>query len=462
MASRRDQLHSYQFMTQRVISAFVMRETDPRQSPLRRGIGAVFGGLMVAVLVAAGFGIYGLLTKIGSNQWKADGAVIIEKETGASFVYLNEALYPTINFASAMLAAGRPNPAVFRVASASLSSVPRRTAVGIPNAPNSLPPAAKRVGLPWTVCAVPGVDAAGEATSSVLLAAATAPIGGRALVDEAMLVKDANQGMNYLLWHGRRHLVQNSRNVIPALFGAVTPVPVKTSWLNSLPVGTDIATVTVADKGKASPAVPGRKIGDVLAARTGSGMQYYLVFDDGVAAISELQKDIFAAKDPVEPILVAQADVNQMTRSGRMAAPGGETQPPPSTPKLVKPATGDIMCAVTRDARSTPTLSVGGAMAGADRAAPTPITARDGVALADGVLVPPGTVATVRALGAPTAAAGPYFVVTDLGIKYPLPSPAVLAMLGYPPAEAVDIPAELLARIPTGPTLDPNEAIRPA
>ena len=86
MASRRDQLQAYQFMTQRVLSAFVMRETDPAQSPLRRGVGAVFAGLMIAVMVGAGFGVVGIVTKTGSNNWRTDGAVVIEKETGASFL----------------------------------------------------------------------------------------------------------------------------------------------------------------------------------------------------------------------------------------------------------------------------------------------------------------------------------------------------------------------------------------
>src|SRR5258706_634875 len=97
MATRRDQLQSYQFMTQRVISAFIMRETDPVQSPLRRGVGAVFGGVMIAVLVGAVFGVYGLLTKIGTDPWQTDGSVIIEKETGATFVYRGGCLQPTPN-----------------------------------------------------------------------------------------------------------------------------------------------------------------------------------------------------------------------------------------------------------------------------------------------------------------------------------------------------------------------------
>src|SRR4051794_38887224 len=141
MASRRDQLHSYQFMNQRVISAFVMRETDPAQSPLRRGIGALFGGLMVAVLIGATFGIIGIVTRVGADQWQSEGSVVVERESGASFVYLQGKLNPTLNFASAKLAAGRPNPQVFRIAAKSLAQAPRGVTIGIPGAPASLPEA---------------------------------------------------------------------------------------------------------------------------------------------------------------------------------------------------------------------------------------------------------------------------------------------------------------------------------
>ena len=53
MASRRDQLQSYQFLVHRTISAFVMRQTDPATSPLRRGVGAVFAISLKAWSVAA-------------------------------------------------------------------------------------------------------------------------------------------------------------------------------------------------------------------------------------------------------------------------------------------------------------------------------------------------------------------------------------------------------------------------
>jgi type VII secretion protein EccB len=462
MATRRDQLHSYQFMTQRVISAFVVRETDPLQSPLRRGVGAVFGGLMVAVLVAAGFGIAGIITKVGGDKWKTDGSVVIEKETGASFVYFDGALHPTLNYASALLAAGRPNPSVFRVAGKSLGSAPRATPVGIPGAPNSLPPPNRLVGLPWTVCVKPGTDDSGQTISTTRLAVGVAPVGGRRLTEEAVLVKDADQGTTYLIWHGRRFHLRESATVVAALFGAATTVPVGTAWLDALPAGTDIAPIRVDGKGGPSTKVPGRNIGDVLVTQTGSGPQHYLVFDDGVAPITELQRDILAATSSVQPQQVAAADITQLPRSDRLSQTGGDGQPPASPPTLVRPGSAEEICAVTGDARNTPAVRVGGTVPGLEHALPTGSASAEGTPLADGVLVQSGRVAAIRALAAPSADSGPYYVVTDLGIRYAVSSAQVLQALGYSPEQAVDVPAGLVARLPSGPALDPAAATKPA
>lgn len=462
MATRRDQLHSYQFMTQRVISAFVMRETDPLQSPLRRGVGAVFAGLMVAVVVAAGFGIAGILTKVGGDGWKTDGSVVIEKETGASFVYFDGALHPALNYASAMLAAGRPNPTVSRVSGKSLSSAPRATTVGIPGAPNSLPAANRRIGLPWTVCATPATDSAGRTISTTRLAASVAPEGGRDVAEQAILVRDFELGGTYLVWHGRRFRVLDAQTSVAALFGAASTVPVGAAWLNALPAGTDISPIAPGGAGQPSPAVPGHAIGDVLLNQTGSGPQYYLVFTDGIAPITELQKDLLAARSQVQPTEVQAATITSLPRSSRLNSPAGDSQPPSSPPELLRPASTDQICAVTSDARATPAVRVGGTVPGLDSATPTESTSPEGTSLADRVLVPAGRVATVRALASPTADAGPYYVVTDVGIKYPVPSGSVLQMLRYEPEQAVDVPASLVARIPSGPTLDPEAATKPA
>ena len=66
---------------------------------------------MITILVAAGFGVYGILTEDRHGHVAADGAVVVERETGASFVYFDGRLHPTLNYTSALLAGGRPRPA---------------------------------------------------------------------------------------------------------------------------------------------------------------------------------------------------------------------------------------------------------------------------------------------------------------------------------------------------------------
>jgi type VII secretion protein EccB len=457
MASRRDQLHSYQFMTQRVISAFVMRETDPAQSPLRRGIGALFGGLMVALIVAAVFGIYGVLTRVGGSQWKADGSVVVERETGATFVFAGGRLNPTLNFASAKLAAGRPNPVVYRVAAKSLAGVPRGVTVGIPGAPTSLPAAERRVGLPWTICSAPGRDPSGDAVSRVVLLVATTPGGGQSTGDRGILVKDAELGQTYLLWQGRRHLLQDSRTAVPALFGEVPTTAVGTAFLSALPTGADIATISVASRGTPSPTAPGHAIGDILVAPTASGSQFYLVLDDGLAPITELQQVMLRARFPADPVEVSVAEATSIQASGRADANVGAAAPPDAPPELVRPGPADPVCAVTITPGAPPALVVGGGTDGLESAVPTRAVEESGTPLADAVLVPAGRVAIVRS----RESAG-YSIVTDLGVRHALAGADVLPLLGYTAEQAVEVPAELLTRIPAGPTLDPAAAVQPA
>lgn len=451
MATRRDQLHSYQFMNQRVISAFVMRETDPAQSPLRRGIGALFGGLMIAILIGAGFGVYGILTKVGTDQWKTDGSVVVERESGASFVYLGGRLNPALNHASARLAAGRPNPQIFRVAAKSLAEVPRGVTIGIPGAPAALPGPKQQTGLPWTMCAVPG-----DRPVSVLLTSsrgpATAPLGNR-----GFLVKDAGLGMNYLIWHGLKHLVQDSRSTVPALFGAATPTLVGTAWLNALPSGVDIAAAAVSRRGKVSNSVPGRRNGEVLVAPTGSGDQFYLVLDDGLAPITALQQAVLNARFPATPTPITVNAAIQVPASRGLTGADGPGQPPAVPPQLTSINPGETVCATTVDAVHAPEVATGGSAESFADGVPTTSATGTGKALADVVLVPPSTVQVVRVPGS-----GGYVVVTDLGVRYAVPSADALGMLGYRPASAIDVPTALVDRIPAGVTLDPAAATLPA
>jgi type VII secretion protein EccB len=462
MASRRDQLHSYQFINQRVINAFVMRETDPAQSPLRRGLGAVFAGVMIAILVAAGFGIYGLLTKVGGNTWQVDGTVVVEKETGASFVYIGGILHPALNYTSALLAAGRPTPTIERVSGRSLAGVPRGVMVGIPGAPNSLPNQAMAVGPPWTLCSSATAGEAGPA-GTVSLAIGVSPIGANRVGDGvALLVTDPTGTGDFLIWHGHRYALRQPQTVVPALFGAAArPAPVGSAWLNALPAGVDIAPIAVPEAGQPSPTMPGRNVGDLLVANTGAGPQFYVVMADGAAPITVLQKDILVAQLPVQPIEVSLAQMGGVPVSQALTPPTGEAQPPATPPTLVAPNGGDMFCAQSTDPRTAPSVWTGGTVAQLYAAAPTGYRGGVSAGVADRVLVPPGRVAVVRAVPSPEATSGGYYIVTDLGIRYAVPSDPVLNALGYTPANAVNVLSSLVNLIPSGPALDPNAPVQP-
>lgn len=448
MASRRDQLQSYQFRSQRVVSAFVMRETDPAQSPLRRGGGALLVGGMVAVLVAAAFGVYGILTKIGGSSWKVDGTVVVEKESGASYVYAAGILHPALNYASALLAAGHGPPIVKQVAANSLAGTPRAAVIGIPGAPNSVPDAKHLIGLPWTVCSAQAQGSNGKQATAVQLTAAGPVAGARALpADDGILAADDSGGLA-LIWHGYRYKLDKA--VQAPLFAAAPATPVGTALLESLPVGADIKDITVPNAGAQSTAVPDRHNGDVLVAQTGSGPLYYLVFDDGLAPLTELQKDIAEKGDGGEKQVDLQT-AERAKKSTALRAVTGPQAPPLKPPHLTVPGAGDPVCAGFAAGAPAPSLSVGGTVSAAG--VPTRARTGSGGVLADLVAVPSGHAALVVAEPSTGFAIGGWSLVTDTGYRYSVVSREDVAFLGYDPDGADRVPAALLARIPAGPPL---------
>jgi hypothetical protein len=77
MPSRQDQLHSYQFMIQRVVAALVMRETDPNQAPFKRAMGATMVSLLISALAMGGVAAYALFTGSGATTNKDNDIVLI-------------------------------------------------------------------------------------------------------------------------------------------------------------------------------------------------------------------------------------------------------------------------------------------------------------------------------------------------------------------------------------------------
>ncbi|KWV31776.1 type VII secretion protein EccB [Micromonospora rifamycinica] len=454
MPSRQDQLHSYQFTVQRAVAALVMWETDPARSPFRRLAGAGLASVLVAAIGLGGFALYGLFAG-GGSSWRDTGAVIVEKESGARFVYRDGRLHPVLNYASALLIVGADRSRTVLVSRRSIEGVPRGLPLGIADAPDSLPAPGRLSTAPWTVCSWEPADTARAAPRSALLIGREAA-GGRLLAEEAVLARHPD-GVLYLIWHQRRHLVRDPARVLAAL--ATTrerAVPAAPALLNTLPVGVDLAPPALAGLGEPSAEVVGAVIGEVYLVRnSGGGRQYAVAGRDGLAGITELQAALLMARtgqDEPEPITL-----------GRFAAlpklpdlvQTGPTAPPPAPPRLAG-ADGGALCARVGDDAVVRDVRVGTAAPDLTAAART--VGRAGGVRVDHVLVEPGRGAVVESVAAPDAEGGAVSVVTDLGRRYVLADAAVLGMLGYPGVTPMRLPAGLVSLVPAGSTLDPVAA----
>ena len=154
MQSRRDQVQAYFFVVGRLVSGLMQGKPDVLEHPNKRFNGGTFLGLLLAGLLVAIFGIVGLMFPGGNNSWRVPGAVVLEKDSGARYVFLDGQLRPALNLSSALLAAGDAGKLV-SVTKSSLTGVPVGTPIGIPGAPDGLPMADRVNTSPWTVCAKP-------------------------------------------------------------------------------------------------------------------------------------------------------------------------------------------------------------------------------------------------------------------------------------------------------------------
>ncbi|MDR7323121.1 MULTISPECIES: type VII secretion protein EccB [Catenuloplanes] len=436
MPSRQDQLQAYRFAVQRVVAALVTRETDPVRTPFARTGGAVLAGLLVAAIGAGAVLIYDLFTGGGATNWRNERAVVVEKETGARYVYRDARLHPVVNYASALLIAGAPEAATVLVSRRSIEEVPRGVPLGIVDAPDSLPPADRLAGAPWSLCSVAG--------SPVLLAGPAAD-GGTRLDESGALVTAA--GETHLLWRDRRHPVA-SEAVLSALgWGAVRPALVSTALLNTVPLGSALAAPPIPNLGDPS-VVTGAVVGSVFVVATqGGAREYAVALTGGLAAITQVQADLLLGDPRIGqsgPVELPQAAYAAAPRAGDLRPPDG----PATTPALMP--VEDALCGVADSDAGLHGLRVG-----------VRLPAASGYASA-AVRVEPGRGALVEATAAPGAGGGTISLVTAAGRRHALASPDLLPTLGYPDATPLRLPAALVELIPEGAALDPAAATRPA
>lgn len=476
MASRRDQFQSYQFSVRRVISSLVLHETDPAQPPLRRMSGATFGGVMIAVLLLAVAGIVGVIKPAGTSSWRDGGKVIVVKESGARYVWLQDQktgkfyLHPVTNFASGALLAGSTD--TIYVKEKDVLHVARGPELGLINAPDVIPPTDKMLGAPWTLCSLPAQTISGETTPNTALAIGQArtsgtSIGGSAFLLDNIEAADPAKKLS-LVWHGHAYPIPDPAPVLEGLTMRDQPqIQVGAAWLSALPAGKPLAVAPVAGRGEQSTVIPGGTVGQVMVVRSGGGSQYYLLERDQIRAITPVQASITLADPTVRSTVydgntprakpLSAATANSVRRQGMPA-------PDPTDPPNTKPAMAGVnsnqstVCASFDNAGLVPDVAVQAAVEGAALAPATQQRTQNGTVLANRVKVEPGWGSVVESMSSPTATSGSLFLVTDQGLRYGLSSDDAVQALGLTGVDPVPMPASLVARIPAGDALDPLAA----
>ena len=117
------------------------------------------------------------------------------------------------------------------------------------------------------------------------------------------------------------------------------------------------------------------------------------------------------------------------------------------------------ICVTYEDDSAVPLVQTGGRIPPSTATVPTTARTPAGLPLADQVYVPPGRAALVEVLPSSQAPNGTLILATDQGRAYPLAGREVAAILGYPQARPIRLPAGLATRIPMGAALDPSTAL---
>ena len=452
MQTRREQVRAYRFVNRRMVSALLSGDPENQDLPMRRLGLAIFGSVMVAAIIFAVVGIYGIYNPGGGKL--DDDTLVIEKETGATFVYRSGILFPVANFTSGRLVIGVPDPKKQTVSANTLRGRQRGPMVGIANAPDTLPPAKAMVDNLWSVCAAPTIN--GGVVTQVMVGS-TLP-GGTRPGDRSLYVR-AGSG-SYLVAGDHRYRVKDDQAVRTALqLNGVTPVPIADPVLNAIPSGPVLESPTITSKDDAAPSAEGKalKYGEVVVA----GDQFYVVLTDGYAKINLVTKNLLTTKVS-NTLTTLSVDTVSKRPSTQKVEPEGWL---PDMPNLVDTAGAKTVLCATYDGRGKTaalTVTYFPQVPPGMTTTPASQSVQDNHRLADRMVIEGGRGALVQRLPVlgSSSTGTTIYLITDGGYKYALATSGLNAqsVLGYGDVTPVLVPADLLDLVRDGPVLDADAA----
>jgi len=466
MRSRKEQVQAHRFVTHRLVSALLMGDPESTETPMRRIGFSVFGSVMVAVLVAAGFGIFGLLKPGGGTP--EVGKIIIEEETGVRYLFRDlgdgspPKLHPVVNYASARLILNNPNPETVLMSQNSLKGYARGVGLGIPNAPDALPLIENLMQSdPWQVCSSHPRSTATATSDYVTQVTVLGIEGAHPMGKQAVLVQQIGTDQTFLLWDDKRlPLTPFAKTALG--YDGITPTPITASTLGVFQQGPSLDKVTIENAGTTSTkAVAGNNalVGTVFS---GSGTTYVLT-SRGLVRIGPVFAKLIPNGDNPTPITAEAA--SEALVEGVVVEPDGFPQLIPtvvpvegSHPAIcgvLDPAAGNqaVMRVMTYDELPDSLI------------VPENQDLLDSTAgLADRIVIPGGRGVLAQDLPVPGAeGGGTTYMINEQGIKYGFvatTSSNPKVALGYEKVNAVMVPGAVLDLLPSGVPLSQEAALQ--
>jgi type VII secretion protein EccB len=444
------QISGDRFMRRRLECALLGIDLRAVNESIRAPARSLAVGLAFAIVMLAGCLVLAML----SPQPTAETApILMERQSGALYVRLGDALHPVLNLASARLVmktAADPQP----IAASAFSRNKMGSLLGIPGAPQFLGRPLEERESPWTVC-----DSHDRTT--VIVGGESRPDALRR--DQTLLVAPNTGGSTYLLFDGRRAVVNPDEAAVARGLGldGQPPLPVSSALLNLIPEMAPITTPRIPDVGASGPGLlPGFPVGSVLRVARSGGDEYYVVLKEGVQRVGQLAAELVRSADSqgTRTAISVAPDVIRSTRS--------VTRLPvsdfPDRVSAQSVAHGTTVCVRWEPAASgsvTVTFSLGGLPIPPGQA-PVTLAQTDGKGPAvDAVYLPPGRMAYVRAasLSGADARAGTRYLISDTGVRFAVHDDDAAKDLGLP-ATMIPAPWPILAKLPAGPDLSRSNA----
>ncbi|WAP58639.1 type VII secretion protein EccB [Streptomyces sp. S465] len=520
MASRRDELNAYTFAKKRMVASFVQPSPTVMDDGAPRPLRAFLPGVVVAALILAGFGAWGMIRPTAPKGWDDTAShIIVGSDSTTRYVILKtggkKQLHPVLNLASAKLLLDQNKSDIIRVKESQLDNgdIPRGPTIGIPYAPDRMPSASEAVKQKrWVVCEQPGGGQDKTAQKAVFVLAdreASKVEGPERLRGGQVLYVEGDSGRYLVDRSGTKYLLGGPKGeksmsagqynlLLRTLFSeGAKPQRVTDDWLDTLKDGAPVVFPQVPGEPNTSAGIDSlpdkaNRVGMVLQAQTGGGVQHYVVVPGKVQPVSDFTAKLLLNSEQLSGLnqLSKPMQVNPQDFVSDSTVFAGDTTWPAEPPRQVNSAEGgsgarDTVCNIlTKVAdNGTPTLET---WAGRDY----PATIVDG---ATSAYVTPGTGLFYRQFQGRATSTGQVFLVTDTGLRYQVQANndgssgkskigadgsgsaaqqdaqsggqtsanQAQVRLGYGDVKPLPVPLNWSQFLPIGPRLDTNSARQP-